>query len=157
MLEAYGNFQRKDISSYNISRFQMKVNQYFESKYTNLSLLLKKNQVVLLYDVLKPIKSDTYIILTEWSGPNSYEVWEKTVTLDFTIIADNQKIFKAPLYITTIHRRRGSFLKPLFFLPYKKVRKYRMNIGIRLPTLLISVTCGEAKAKVHHVLWHKPL
>ena len=74
--------------------------------------------------MLKPIKSDTYIILTEWSGPNSFEVWEKSVAFDFTKIADYQKIFNSAPYVTK----------------YKTQEEEGKPITLRLPLLFLLFT-----------------
>ncbi|MER2262491.1 MAG: antibiotic biosynthesis monooxygenase [Psychrobacillus sp.] len=73
----------------------------FEHKYTNLSSTVQSEPGFIALRVLKPLKSDTYIILTEWNGPNSYEVWEKSVALDFTSVADKQQLFTSAPYIST--------------------------------------------------------
>ena len=73
----------------------------FEHQYTNLSPTVESEPGFIALRVLKPLKSDTYIILSEWNGPNSYEIWEKSVALDFTSVADKQQLFTSAPYIST--------------------------------------------------------
>ena len=83
----------------------------FEHQYTNLSATTQNEPGFIALRVLKPIKSDTYIILSEWSGSSSYEVWAKSVNLDFSIVADKQNIFTSAPYVSTYHstEEEGAF------------------------------------------------
>ena len=100
VLETYGTFAEKGYFVLQHIPISDEGSPLFESKYTNLSTTVEKEPGCIALRVLKPIKSDTYIILTEWSGPNSFEVWEKAVAFDFTKIADYQKIFNSAPYVT---------------------------------------------------------
>ena len=98
----------------------MKENPLFEVNTQTYRLLLENEPGCIALRVLKPIKSDTYIILTEWSGPNSFEVWEKSVAFDFTKIADYQNIFKSAPYVTKYKTQEeeeeaDNYLGSLFF------------------------------------------
>lgn len=70
----------------------------FEYQFTNLSPTIKNEPGFIALRVLKPIKSDTYIILTEWSGPHSYEIWTKSFPLNFDAITEKQKFFTSAPY-----------------------------------------------------------
>ena len=58
------------------------------------------------YRVLRPIKHDTYIVLTQWAGPASFEVWQQTD--DYKALfgshsasaASTQNIFVSKPYVT---------------------------------------------------------
>ena len=73
----------------------------FEYQFTNLTKTVQNEAGFIALRVLKPVKSDTYIILTEWTGPSSYEVWSKAHPLNFTHVEDKQKIFTSAPYIHT--------------------------------------------------------
>ncbi|TQR19040.1 antibiotic biosynthesis monooxygenase family protein [Psychrobacillus vulpis] len=73
----------------------------FEYKYTHLTSTIEREPGFIALRVLKPIKSDTYIILTQWTGSNSFDVWQKSVAFDFDKIADKQKLFTSAPYIST--------------------------------------------------------
>ena len=78
----------------------------FEHKYANLSSTVDNEPGFYALRVLRPLKSDTYIILTEWSGPNSYEAWEKNQDFDFSTMEDKQKIFASAPY-KSIYRSKS--------------------------------------------------
>lgn len=73
----------------------------FEYLYTNLTSTLEKEPGFIALRVLKPIKSDVYIILTEWTGPNSFDVWQKSADINFDKLADKQNFFTSAPYIST--------------------------------------------------------
>lgn len=43
---------------------------------------LKKETSLIAYRLLRPIKAETYMIVTQWAGPTSFEMWTKSN--DFT-------------------------------------------------------------------------
>ncbi|WP_144512217.1 antibiotic biosynthesis monooxygenase [Bacillus sp. FJAT-22090] len=73
----------------------------FEYGYTKLSPTVEQEPGFIALRVLKPINSDTYIILSEWSGPNSYDVWAKSHPMNFDEIADKQHFFTSAPYVST--------------------------------------------------------
>lgn len=103
ILESLGQFSEKGYFVLHHIPASEEGKPIFEFKYTNLSPTLENEPGFIALRVLKQIKSDTYIILTEWSGPSSYEVWAKTVSLDFTNVADKQKLFTSAPYVSTYH------------------------------------------------------
>ena len=48
-----------------------------ESLLKNLSSLQNDSSCI-AYRVLRPIKAETYLIVTQWAGPASYEVWKES-------------------------------------------------------------------------------
>ena len=58
------------------------------------------------YRLLQPIKHDTYVVLTQWAGPASFEVWQQTdayKTLfgsNAASAASTQNIFVSKPYVT---------------------------------------------------------
>lgn len=101
ILESHGNFSENGYFVLQHIPVSDEGKPIFEYQYTNLSSTVQSEPGFLALRVLKPLKSDTYIILTEWNGPNSYEVWEKSVALDFTSVADKQQLFTSAPYIST--------------------------------------------------------
>lgn len=101
VLEAYGEFSEKGYFVLQYIPLSEEGRPIFEYKYTNLTATAQNEPGCIALRVLKPIKSDTYIILTEWSGPNSYEIWAKSVSFDFTNIADRQQFFTSAPYMKT--------------------------------------------------------
>lgn len=101
ILESRGNFSENGYFVLQHIPVSDEGKPIFEYQYTNLSPTVKSEPGFIALRVLKPLKSDTYIILSEWNGPNSYEVWEKSVSLDFTSVADKQQLFTSAPYIST--------------------------------------------------------
>lgn len=99
ILESVGQFSQKGYFVLQHIPITDEGKSIFEHKYTNLGSTAQSEPGFIALRVLKPIKSDTYIILTEWSGPNSYEVWEKSVSLDFSMVTDKQNLFTSAPYI----------------------------------------------------------
>ncbi|MEK5216813.1 antibiotic biosynthesis monooxygenase family protein [Psychrobacillus sp. FSL H8-0487] len=101
VLESVGNFSHNGYFVLQHIPITDEGKTIFEHKYTNLGPTAQKEPGFIALRVLEPIKSETYIILSEWTGPSSYEVWEKTVNLDFSMIADKQNLFTSAPYIST--------------------------------------------------------
>lgn len=101
ILESVGQFSQKGYFVLQHIPITDEGKSIFEHKYTNLGSTAQSEPGFIALRVLKPIKSDTYIILTEWSGPNSYEIWEKSVNLDFNMVTDKQNLFISAPYIAT--------------------------------------------------------
>ncbi|MFJ8066482.1 antibiotic biosynthesis monooxygenase family protein [Psychrobacillus sp. NPDC096426] len=101
ILEASGHFSEKGYFAIQNIPLSDEGKPIFEYKYTNLSPTLEQEPGFIALRVLKPIKSDTYIILTEWSGPNSYDVWSKSHPMNFDEIADKQQFFTGAPYVST--------------------------------------------------------
>ncbi|WP_391117174.1 antibiotic biosynthesis monooxygenase family protein [Psychrobacillus sp. L3] len=73
----------------------------FEFQYTKLTSTVENEPGFIALRVLKPLKMDTYIILTEWTGPSSFDIWEKSISLNFDHITDKQHIFTSPPHVAT--------------------------------------------------------
>ncbi len=48
----------------------------FEYRFNNRARAIENEPGFIAIRVLRPVSSDTYIILTEWSGPKSFEAWQ---------------------------------------------------------------------------------
>jgi len=60
------------------------------------------------FRLLRPIKSDTYIVMTQWNGPHSFEAWKSSRAFesahakrDDSSGVSQQNIFSAASYVTT--------------------------------------------------------
>lgn len=80
----------------------------FEKRFLTRASTLEKEPGFIAFRLLRPVKSDTYIVLTQWTGPHSYEVWKNSK--NFKEAHNNEKpapgvqkqnIFNAASYITT--------------------------------------------------------
>jgi len=48
----------------------------FEHRFSNRARAIENEPGFIAIRVLRPVNSDTYIILTEWTGPSSFEAWQ---------------------------------------------------------------------------------
>lgn len=101
VLESYGNLSGKGYFVLQHIPVSDEGRPIFEFQYTKLTSTVEKEPGFIALRVLKPLKTDTYIILTEWSGPSSFDVWEKSISLNFDHVADKQHIFTSAPYVST--------------------------------------------------------
>lgn len=101
IMESYGNLSENGFFALKHIPVSDEGRPIFEFQYTSLTNTIQKEPGFIALRVLKPLKSDTYIILTEWTGPNSFEVWEKRVQLNFSHIANKQTMFSGVPYVST--------------------------------------------------------
>ncbi|MFX3673797.1 MAG: antibiotic biosynthesis monooxygenase [Paenisporosarcina sp.] len=50
----------------------------FEHRFTNRARAIEDEPGFIAIRVLRPVSSDTYIVLTEWTGPGSFEAWQSS-------------------------------------------------------------------------------
>lgn len=67
---------------------------------------IEKEPGFIAYRLLKPYKTDTYIVLTQWTGLHSYEAWKnsrsyKELEQSTAFSEKQQNIFDAATYVTT--------------------------------------------------------
>ncbi len=51
--------------------------------------------------ILRPVKADTYLILSQWSGPSSYKQWADRHLTPLETLASKQNIFTSAPYTHT--------------------------------------------------------
>lgn len=80
----------------------------FEKKISDLLETFEQDATFISYRFLRPIKEETYILLTQWTGPASYDVWKNSTAYKNTWAAivsgtqsSTQAIFNASTYVTT--------------------------------------------------------
>lgn len=80
----------------------------FEHRFLSRSHIIESDPGLKAYRLLKPLNSETYIALTEWTGPNSFEAWKASNAykdafenrVAFEGI-ENRNIFTSKAYATT--------------------------------------------------------
>ncbi|OCS87234.1 antibiotic biosynthesis monooxygenase family protein [Caryophanon tenue] len=79
----------------------------FEQRYMKQQALFEDASGLIAYRFLRPIKHETYILLTQWAGPASYERWQQTDSYtqlfggeSSTGIANTQILFMSKPYVT---------------------------------------------------------
>ncbi len=81
----------------------------FEKRFLSRSGAIEKEPGFLAYRLLRPLASDTYIVLTQWTGPGSFEAWKNSKAFKeahskpdrTTPGVQQQNIFNAASYVTT--------------------------------------------------------
>jgi heme-degrading monooxygenase HmoA len=81
----------------------------FEKRFLNRSRSIENEPGFIAYRLLRPLASDTYIVLTQWTGPNSFEAWKNSKAFKeahskpdgTTPGVQKQNIFNAASYVTT--------------------------------------------------------
>ncbi len=80
----------------------------FEQRFLNRARAIETEPGFIAFRLLRPLDSDTYIVLTQWTGPNSFEAWKNSQSFknahskpDSAPGVKKQNIFNAASYITT--------------------------------------------------------
>lgn len=80
----------------------------FEHRFLNRARAVEDEPGFIAFRLLRPIKEDTYIVLTQWHGPHSFEAWKSSQAFKGAH-ADREKsngikqqtIFSAAPYVST--------------------------------------------------------
>ena len=81
----------------------------FEKRFLSRSRAIEQEPGFIAYRLLRPVGSDTYIVLTQWTGPSSFEAWKNSQSFKeahskpdrATPGVQQQNIFNAASYVTT--------------------------------------------------------
>lgn len=80
----------------------------FEHRFLERSRAIENEPGFVAFRLLRPIKSDTYIVMTQWHGPHSFEAWKSSKAYetaharrDDSTGIRQQNIFSAASYVTT--------------------------------------------------------
>lgn len=79
----------------------------FEQRFLNRAKAIEQEPGFIAFRLLRPLDSDTYIVLTQWTGPHSFEAWKNSKS--FAGAHSRQKqpgevkqnIFNAASFVTT--------------------------------------------------------
>lgn len=108
VLDTVGTIEQRGFFVFNNIPVSEEGRPVFEHRFLNSAHAVKNEPGLIAFRLLRPIKAETYIIITQWAGPNSYDVWKQSQTYkvmyennDKPIGANPQNIFTAAPYITT--------------------------------------------------------
>lgn len=77
----------------------------FETAVTKAVGDLQGDVACIAYRVLRPVKAETFLIVTQWAGPVSYEKWKESATAFTDLIGGatsaTQAMFTSKAYVTT--------------------------------------------------------
>lgn len=80
----------------------------FENRIVQAIAPLKTDDSLIAYRVLRPIKSEIYMVITQWAGPASFDVWTNSASFQNTLAplldsssSATQNLFNAKTYVST--------------------------------------------------------
>ena len=66
---------------------------------------LHEDSSCIAFRVLRPLKAETYLVITQWAGPVSYDVWKKSASAFEELVGDStsvtQTMFTSKAYTST--------------------------------------------------------
>ncbi|AYC30165.1 antibiotic biosynthesis monooxygenase family protein [Paenisporosarcina cavernae] len=88
----------------------------FEHRFTNRARAIEDEPGFIAIRVLRPLDSDTYIVVTEWTGPSSFEAWQSSSAYDKAHakrgteegIDKKPNIFSSASYVTKYFTERST-------------------------------------------------
>ena len=108
VLDATGKLEQKGYYVFHNMPIVSDDRPVFEKKILDHVGSLKQDSSLISYRFLRPVKAETYILVTQWSGPASYEVWKNSsdyknhlAPLLNSSQSSIQTIFNAATHITT--------------------------------------------------------
>lgn len=105
-LEEYGFFVLNHIPIRSDSR------KLFEDRFLDTIQSVEKEPGLIAFRLLRPLHDETYIALTEWTGPHSFEAWKATSSYKKVyenknaIGVDRGNIFTSAPYVKTYMTKR---------------------------------------------------
>ncbi len=80
----------------------------FEHRFLNRARAIEDEPGFVAFRLLRPLNSETYIVMTQWNGPHSFEAWKSSKAFKSAHVereeptgARQQNIFSAASYVTT--------------------------------------------------------
>lgn len=74
----------------------------FEKHFLSRTVDMEKEPGFIAFRLLRPIKSDTYVAISQWVGKHSFEAWKNSKVYSEGLLGlQKQNIFNASSYLTT--------------------------------------------------------
>lgn len=74
----------------------------FEKHFLNRAKNMEKAIGFIAFRLLRPLKSDTYIAISQWENKQSFDAWKQSKVYDEELLGlDKQNIFNASSYVST--------------------------------------------------------
>ncbi|MFC9542076.1 antibiotic biosynthesis monooxygenase family protein [Lysinibacillus sp. NPDC056959] len=80
----------------------------FEHRFLNRARAIEDEPGFVAFRLLRPLNSETYIVMTQWNGPHSFEAWKSSKAFASAHAerkeptgVNQQNIFSAASYVTT--------------------------------------------------------
>lgn len=113
VIDAVGSLEQKGFFVFNNIPVTEEGRPVFEHRFLNRARAVENEPGFIAFRLLRPIKSETYIVVTQWAGPHSFEAWKSSnaynhahANRDKPTGVAQQNIFSAAPYITTFTAQR---------------------------------------------------
>lgn len=113
VLDAVGELQENGFFVFNNIPVTEEGRPVFEHRFLNRARAIEQEPGFVAFRLLRPIKDETYIVLTQWAGPHSFEAWKSSnaykeahANREKPTGVSQQNIFTAAPYITTYSAKR---------------------------------------------------
>lgn len=109
VLDAVNDLQQKGYFVMNNIPVSEEGRALFEQRFANRAGNVDEASGFIAYRLLRPVKHETYIVLTQWAGPASFELWQSSDAFkeahtqrreSSTGMANTQAMFMSKPYLT---------------------------------------------------------
>lgn len=108
VIESAGEFSKKGFIACNNIPVSDEGRPVFEYGFTNRAHLIEKEPGFIALRVLRPLSSDTYVVMTVWDDEKSYRAWKKSKSFNEAHnhssgikAAESTNVFSGPSYVST--------------------------------------------------------
>lgn len=108
VLDSVGELQQKGYFVLNNIPVSDEGRPIFENRFLNRAGAIEKEPGFISFRLLRPLDSETYIVMTQWAGPASFEAWKNSQAFKHAHTdkgeatgVKKQNIFNAASYVTT--------------------------------------------------------
>lgn len=108
VVEGQGQFEQRGFFAMHNVPVADESKKLFEESIINAIQPLKNNMACIAFRVLRPVKHEMYVIVTQWAGPASFETWTESAEFGGKLaglIANStsvtQTMFTSKAYLTT--------------------------------------------------------
>ena len=78
VIDGAGHFEQRGFVAMQNVPVMEESRPLFEERIIKAIAHLKQDASCIAYRVLRPVKAETYVVVTQWAGPASFEVWTKS-------------------------------------------------------------------------------
>ena len=78
MLDAVNDLEERGFFVFNNIPVTDEGRPVFEHRFLERSRAIENEPGFVAFRLLRPIKSETYIVMTQWNGPHSFEAWKSS-------------------------------------------------------------------------------
>lgn len=108
VIDGSGTFEQRGFVAMQNVPVMDEARPVFEEQLVRSIAPLKNDPSLIAYRVLRPIKAEIYVVITQWAGPASFDTWTKSNQFQGELAAlldssssPTQNLFNAKTYTTT--------------------------------------------------------